>query len=304
MISFSDIEGWSIDRLSALLAVTEGGELEYLGEVFLSFSELSENSDAEIALAVSSGCVAVRIYDGGRYLFPLPVEINGESDIRRACREIAEYSRRELIPLYFSDVPREYLSVLGELFLHIDARAYDSDEDLFGVMVRNECQLYDGVPFLDYKGITLDGLRDGDRENYARLCSDRDLNRWWGYDVSADNPTGDPDFYLKVARGELDTGMAMALAVRRGGEFIGEAVIYDFDYMGSASVGVRILPEHQGRGLGTLTFGAVLTLCRDLGLMRVTASVMEENIPSLRVTDKYMQRTHSEDGRIYYELNF
>lgn len=303
MISFKRIDAWDTEGLTRALGQSADWDAEYLSEVFDAFSDVAEQTGTEVALAVCGGCLAVRIFDGGRYVFPFPVELGEGSDIRAACRAVAEYTRRELLPLYFSDVPREALSLLGELFSHIDARAYCDDEDLFGVLVNTECGLLDCAPSVTHRGVTLDGITEADREAYASLCSDRELNKWWGYDADADNPDGDPDFYLRVVRDELAAGVALALAVRCDGVFAGEAVVYDFDYTGSASVGIRVLTDLQGRGVGSRAFEALILLCREIGLCRIGTSVMKENTPSVRMTDKYMSRAGESDGKILYSLD-
>ena len=302
MISFTEIHSVNPSALSSSLGLSpEDGE--YLGDVYSAFLGVSEEMGVEVALAAVSGCLAVRIFDEGRYLFPLPVALCDDADLRAVCAAVAEYSRRELLPLYFSDVPREELSMLSELFTRIDARAYDTDEDLFGVSVVSECGSLEDVPSVTLGDITLDALSESDKDAYAALCRDRSLNKWWGYDADEDNPEHDPDLYLKVARDELAAGVALTLAVRRDGVFVGEAVVYDFDYTGGAAIGIRILPTHQGGGVGSRTLEALLLLCRDIGLSRIRTSVMAQNLPSVGMTDKYMTRTGESQGKIFYSLD-
>ncbi len=303
MISFTELSGVDIEKLHRALGLTEEEDREYLEEIYSAFSEVSQQMDTEVALCNVGGCLAVRIYDGERYIFPLPIEVRAGADLSLAVREIGVYARHELIPLYFSDVPREALTLLGELFPRIDARAYDTDEDLFGVFVSNECASLREVPSITLGDITLDEIRDGDREAYAALCSDRELNRWWGYDADVDNPERDPDVYLRVARSELESGIALTLAVRKDGEFVGEAVVYDFDYVGGAAIGIRILPAFQGGGIGSRTLMALIALCREIGLSTVRTSVMKANSPSVRMTDKHMTRTDESEDKIFYSLS-
>ena len=39
--------------------------------------------------------------------------------------------------------------------------------------------------------------------------------------------------------------MAMNFAIRKDGKFLGEVIIYNFDFKGGAEIGVRILPEAE-----------------------------------------------------------
>lgn len=300
MISFKDISELSVGDLIDLCPSLDREGREYLGEIYTAFSELAEEG-VGVALCISHGTVLVRIYDGGSYLFPYPIALDGEADSRGACRAIADYAVREQLPLYFTDVPREELDTLTRLFAHVDARATD-DEDVFSVAVNSECALLDRVPSISGEGLTLTPLSESDVGEYSRLCSDRELNRFWGYDADADNPTRDGKTYMDVARREFDTGVAITLAIRQDGSFVGEAVVYGFDLSGGAEIGIRVLPEHQGRGVGSRACAALIALCRRIGLKELRATVMAENRQSVRMIDKLLPRLREADGRVYYRL--
>lgn len=301
MISFTDISALTADGLIALCPELDAEGREYLCEIYTAFREVADEG-VGVGICISHGSVLVRIFDGGAYLFPYPIALSDSADGRGACRAIADYAVREQLPLYFTDVPREELDTVSALFAHVDARAQEDDDDVFSVGVNSECALLEGVPCISGEGVTLDAIRAQDAETYARLCSDRALNRYWGYDAAADNPDGDADFYMEVARREFDTGAAITLAIRSGTAFVGEAVVYGFDLSGGAEIGVRILPEHQGTGIGSRACNALIQLCREIGLRTVRARVMAENRPSVRMTDRLLPRTHEADGVIYYEL--
>ena len=53
---------------------------------------------------------------------------------------------------------------------------------------------------------------------------------------------------LAVARTDFQNKLAVNFAIRLGETFIGEAVLYRFDYKGGAELGCRILPEFAGNG--------------------------------------------------------
>jgi RimJ/RimL family protein N-acetyltransferase len=243
-----------------------------------------------------------RIYDGERYVFPLPFMLSEDADARLACRNIAEYSRRELIPLIITDVPRDEIEFLCSVFPHIDAYTYDDDDDTFYIKVNNECDMLDEVPSIELDGIVINALTDEDKEKYAELCRDRNLNRYWGYDAYEDNPDGDPDFYLRVAERELEDGVALALAIRDSGEFVGEATIYDFDYVGSAAIAVRVLPEFHSRGIGSRATMALIKFAKEMGLSSLRAEILEENLNSVKMTSKYMNLIKRENGKVYFTL--
>ena len=240
------------------------------------------------AFAYAYDIFFVRIYDGEKYVFPLPFMLTDNADLRRACLDLSVYARREMIPLIISDIPREELPVLTELFPHIDANCYYEDDDSFVVKVNNECDLLSDFPAIEDGDIRLDQIRREDLDKYAELCRDRELNRYWGYDADVDNPDGSKQYYLDVAEREFCDGVSITLAVRYKGEFVGEAVVYDFDYHGSAQIAVRILPAFHGMGIGGLSVKALVALAKSIGLSEVRAEIVNENVASVKMTSKIM----------------
>ena len=224
-------------------------------------SYLSETVSEEMSLAFAylDEVLFARIYDGERYVFPLPFMLSEEADAEEALLCLASYSRRELIPLIITDVPLE--------------------------------------------GITLDEICDADKDKYAELCRDRSLNRYWGYDVYADNPGGEESFYLNVARREIEDGVAIALAIREGGQFVGEATLYDFNYRGSASIAVRVLPDYHSKGIGSRATMALIELARNIGLTAVNAEILNENERSIKMAAKFMQIVNRTESKTLFTLS-
>ena len=271
-------------------------------DIILSISEMM-TEDTSAAFFYLDRVLYARIFDGERYVFPLPFMLDGECDAEEACLNLAAYARRELIPLIISDVPREELEFLCGIFPHIDACCYEDDDDSFFLRVNNECDMLDGIPTFEIDGITLDALCDSDKERYAELCRDRELNKYWGYDVDSDNPDRDADFYLNVAEREFNDGVALTLAVREGGELIGEATVYDFDYRGGASIAIRVLPSYHSRGIGSRTLKALTELAREIGLTELRTEIMIENESSIKMTAKYMNEIMRDESKVYFALS-
>lgn len=242
-----------------------------------------------LAYAYDSDVLYVRIFDGDRYVFPMPFALVDDVDIEMALINLSVYARRQLVPLIISDIPREYLEILTAVFPHIDATCYEDDDDTFFVRVNNECDLLESIPEAVSGDVRLDLISSDDAEDYAALCSDLELNKHWGYDASADNPDADANYYLSVVERELNDGVALTLAIRYRGRFAGEAVIYDFDYFGSASVAVRVLPEFHGMGVGTSALSALIELSSRIGLCSLRTEIMNENLASIKMTSKCMK---------------
>ena len=256
-----------------------------------------------VAFAYAEGVLYVRIYDGEKYVFPLPILLTDDADAEMACITLAEYTTREMVPLIITDIPRCELEFLCSVFLHVDAFCYEDDEDSFYVKVNNECDMLDAVPTFSLDGITLGELTDSDKERYAQLCRDRDLNKFWGYDADEDNPDGDPDFYLDTVRREFDCGIALTLAVREGGELVGEATVYGFDYRGAASIAVRVMKDCHGRGIGSRATRALIEVAKGMGLTTLKAEILEENTASIKMTSKFMMLENHLDGKVLFTLD-
>ena len=280
-------------------AKASGLDAELLCDVISSFSDCS----LEVALSLLPDAAAVRIYDGEKYVFLSPVGLTDPWDIKSALSLIRDYAVAEMIPLYFTDVMREELSYYTELFRFVDARAYEDDEDLFFLIVSNECDALAELPVGASGRVVLHEIDARDKENYRRLCEDKELNRYWGYDVSDDAPNADAEYHLSVAKREFDTGAAITLGVYLDGVFIGEGVLYDFDMSGGASVAFRLLPEFHGRGLGEDTLSALIGVGREIGLLYLTAEVAAENIPSSKTTGKLMNFVFECGGVLHYRLS-
>jgi len=302
MISFTEIKDEeSVDTVRKLFSSLDDEGMDGLEMMLGSFLALASEVDG-VAATESNGCLLVRIFDGGEYLFLYPFALDGDSDERGALLSISEYTRRELLPIRLTDVPREGIELLCDIFPHVDARVYEDDDDTFAAIVLNELDSADTLPRLTRDGLVIEPLADTDAADYARLCSDRVLNKFWGFDDLADNPTADPEQFILTAMRELNDGVALSLAVRREGKYLGEAVIYDFDYLGGAEIGIRILPEYHGERIGSRVLEMLIDYCRAIRLSTLRARVMTENTPAIKMTARYMKAAGERDGITHFTL--
>jgi len=159
------------------------------------------------------------------------------------------------------------------------------------------------IPVLTTERLTLDAIREEDIPAYNRLVLNQERNRWWGYDDVAGlgGPMEERSFF-DVARRDFENRGAVNFAVRLNGEFIGEAVLYRFNYRGDAELGCRILPEYAGHGYGTEAFSAVA----DWGLYavqlnRVVAKCFHENAASYKMLSSCMRPAGKDETFFYFE---
>ncbi len=297
MITFVDIK--NAEMLHALIDRLGVERDEYLGELIESFTDLA-GEVPEVALSFAGGCMLVRIYDEDRYLFIFPIALSDDAYVAVALDALAEYIRREMLTFVMSDVPRDGLELVSTMFPHVDAMAYEDDDDLFAVAVKNELDMVEEYPTVTVGDVTLSPLTDADTAAYSALCSDRELNKYWGYDDLADNPTADPEIFMLTAEREKRESIALSLAIRRDGRYLGEAVIYDFDFKEGAEIGIRILPEFHGGGLGLVALDGLIRYARELGLTTLRARVRAENTAAIRMTKKRMAEVKREDGVVHF----
>lgn len=293
MISFTILDENSREKtLNGILSSMPDADEEYLAEIIDSLLE----DDGEIAVSSSHGCLLIRIFDG-EYSFVYPVELTEDADTVEACDEIRLYAMKEEIPLVYVDVPSDSIGALISGYRHVSIDASDPDCEAYTVRFHTEAALLDEIPTLDFGGITLESLTEGDDSDYARLSKDQETNKFWGYDYTADvaNPTD--DYFRHEAETEFGRGVAMSFAVRKDGVFVGEATLYAFDYHGGCELGIRILPEHRRGGLAGMVIDGFTDQGARLGLTSIRATVMAKNLPSVGLCTKHFD-SFTADGDV------
>ena len=296
-ISFVPIDQSVIEKL--LKDCPSGCDRNELSDILESLSYMLEEVP-EIAVSLLPDSLAVRIYDGERYLFVSPIGLTDGWDIKGCIEKIGEYAVKEMIPLVFTDVPRDSIQLYSEVFRMPNVSVYDDDDDLFFVFVDNECSILENVPSMREGNLSLRKIEEKDQSEYARLCRDKELNKYWGYDVSEDNPADEDEYFLDVAKREFNTGVALTLGAYLDETFIGEAVFYAFDYKGGASFAIRVFPEYQNKGLGKRIMSLVVSLASKIGILVLYSEVIEANLPSLALMSRFMEEERIADGKVYF----
>ena len=303
MISFLELNADNAEPLIAGLSEGKAELFDDISEIVLSFlEEISE--EVGFAFCRLDDMLLVRIFDGGEYIFVYPIALSDTADEASALEAIRLYAVKEEIPLVFCDVPEESLSAIDEAFRFSEAYAEDDEGESFRVRVLTEISRAVDIPEVGDGTLTLRPLTEEDIPDYARLCRDAELNKYWGYDYRADAREPSDEYFYDVAMRALDDGVALSLAVDLEGKFVGEATLWGFDLKGGCKLGFRILPEWQRRGFGKRTLARLLELCSELGIRVALASVMKENAPSIAVVEKVMAFCRQEDGINYYLKEF
>lgn len=149
-------------------------------------------------------------------------------------------------------------------------------------------------------GISLTPISERDIPDYNRLSLDDERNRWWGYDYRRDCPNPSREYFYKDQKKDFSNRMAMNFAIRKDGKFVGEAILYNFDFKGGAEIGVRILPEADGQGIGRYAFNLVADYAiYTLELVQINGKCLKENIASAKMLSSVMRKI-GEDEKYYY----
>ena len=86
---------------------------------------------------------------------------------------------------------------------------------------------------------------------------------------------------------------------------IGEAILHDFDYVGSCEIGIRILPEYRGCGYGREALKTVIRYALyGIGLDSVRAKCYKENRSSSNMLSVVMRATEADDVFEHYICTF
>ena len=253
------------------------------------------DEDSEYAVSSAYGCVMVRVFDG-RYSFIYPIELCDDANATLAAASLREYVLKEEIPLIYTDVPRESLGGLLPLFRHANIDAADKSAESYTVSVLTEASMLDEVPRMYIDDITLDSLRAADDSEYARLCRDEETNRYWGYDYREDNPDPDDSYFRENAEREFARGVSISFAIRFLDDFVGEALLYRFDYLGGCDVAIRILPEYRKRGIAGQVLERLQEFAADTGLCQMYSSVNINNIASVKLCQPHFD-SETNDGK-------
>lgn len=310
MISFDIVSERVITSfLQSREDIFDNDELSYLSEALYSFLALSEEMGAgNVAVCLYEHFLLVRIFDGERYVFPFPINLSAYGGEGGACYAIAEYALKEEISLYISDVGEHEFALLKFLFRTVykvgesegystvkvvgeAEAAYVKYSHLALTPCKNGFEVHSFVellPTIEKNRLVIYPMRySEDAEDYARLSFDSRVNRFWGYDLLADLKSTDPCRIFAENLRQMEDGQILSFAISIGGAFAGEVLIYAFDLMGGAEVGIRLFPKFWGQGLASEVLKMIIPFSKDIGLSELVATVDCENVRSINFFAKY-----------------
>ncbi len=151
--------------------------------------------------------------------------------------------------------------------------------------------------------LTITQIQDEDKELYAKLYLDSELNKWWGYDyredLDGDEPT--PEHFFAFQQKMKDTGEEYSFAVRLDGVMVGELVLHNFGYFGDLEMGFRFFKHCQGKGFAIESASALRDYAFDtLGARTLKSRCYKENAPSRKLIERLGLKLYLQDDTHYY----
>lgn len=151
--------------------------------------------------------------------------------------------------------------------------------------------------------LTVTDIFDSDKERYAKLYLDDNLNKWWGYDYREDlgdnEPT--PDYFYNFQNSLKAKKEEYSFAVKYNGEMVGELVLHNFDYFGGVEMGFRFFSEYQGKGFAIESATALKDYVKKvMDAKTLKSRCFKENIPSARLIERLGLKKVFEDKTHYY----
>lgn len=274
-----------------------GAEQREIDEVFDYLDGMAE--EYEIGVTAFAGCLLVRIYDE-EYLFAYPVAVTDGADEMGAVDELRRYAIKEEIPFVLTDVPRECAEELAEQYPLTELFA--EDEESYTVRFISECADTELTDHSFEDGLSFVLPTEKYLSEYARLCRDEAVNKFWGYDFRCDAKDCDDEYFLREALSGNELGCTATFFVIKDENFIGESLLYYFDYLGGAECAVRLLPEYMGRGLGYATLNSLIEVAKEIGLKTLYATVDPENKPSVKLFEKRFERKGNKGENLGFSL--
>ncbi|MBQ8496585.1 MAG: GNAT family N-acetyltransferase [Clostridia bacterium] len=194
----------------------------------------------------------------------------------------------------------------GDRGLRTSKTQYHPTEILEKIQIRLKNELYyiEKIPKLRSLRLTMDAIKEEDIPDYNRLCLDDERNRFWGYDYREDCENPDEDYFYLDQKKDFGASTAMNFAIRLNGKFIGEILLYHFDFRGGAEIGIRIFAEYEGEGYATEAFTVVCNYALyQIGMYEIRAKCMKENLPSKKMLSAIMRLDGEDDTYFYFRKN-
>ena len=162
------------------------------------------------------------------------------------------------------------------------------------------------TPVLIGDDVVLSEITEADKAAYRELCTDKENNRLWGYDYETDaSITGeiDDETFFDIVRFDRSIGEGISFAIREkslDNRLIGEVIVYNFTYLQSAEIGVRVARDFQGNGFGKEAYKLACDWAVKKLNVKLKAKCFKENERSKETILACGFTQTAEDDEFYY----
>ncbi len=173
--------------------------------------------------------------------------------------------------------------------------------------VKNNLDLLCSIPSIKVDDeLTLGNLTTSDKDNYFRLNTDDELNKFWGYDYHSDlkDKPLTSDYFYEMAEDDFLKKECLSFILRKNNKLIGEFTLQNLNNENEAELGFRLFKEEQGKGYAFKAGSSLIDYLKNkLKLKKLNAKAYKENIPSISLLNKLNFSEKSRDETfVYFEL--
>lgn len=174
--------------------------------------------------------------------------------------------------------------------------------DKYNVIPKRSIDGLSHLPDIKCERVELKEITDIYSDEFFRLEYDKERNKYWGYywwEHTSTEP--DAEYFMRGIREDFKNKEEIPLGIFFEGALIGEAVLHNFGYRNDCEIGVRLLPEAEGKGFAK---EALMRLMRyaflELDIEKVTAKCYKQNIRSKNTLISAGMRADGEDDTYFY----
>lgn len=174
--------------------------------------------------------------------------------------------------------------------------------DKFDLLPKRIIDRMTAVPVIHTERLAIRDIPDLYALDFYRLEYDLARNKYWGYnwrDHTTEEPT--PEYFMQGIREDFKKREEVPMGIYFGKTFVGEVVLHNFGYRNDCEIGVRLLPEHEGKGYAKeALLGAMNYAFFELNVETVLAKCYKENERSKAALLSAGLRPNGEDQTFYY----
>lgn len=174
--------------------------------------------------------------------------------------------------------------------------------DKYNVYPKRVIEDISHLPQLKSERLVLKEISDMYAMPFYRLEYDSERNKYWGYDWWEHfhgQPT--PEYFLRGIREDFKNKDEMPLGIFYREELVGEVVLHNFGYRNDCEIGVRLLPEFEGRGFAVEALLCLMSYAfYEIDIDTITAKCFKPNERSRKTLLSAGMRADGEDDKYFY----